>query len=291
MSIPMNADCFLCHLGRNLNLVKDLGDEATAVKLAKEMMKLYLDLPEDSGSPELGPATEKLMQRMYGFAPDRLKKEKEDSNRFVMERLEDIRSRVEKAEDPLLGALQFSVLGNYLDFAALQGKVSFDSLDQMLEDALKMELDAACYQAFRRDLAQGRKLLYLTDNAGEIAFDRILAEQIQKDYPHMQITFCVRGGPIHNDATREDAQVVGLPFPVIDSGNCVGGTVIKLLSPEAKQALEEADVVIAKGMGNVETMYGCGHNVYYAFLVKCQRIVQFFNKPLMTPMLVREKDR
>jgi len=50
-------------------------------------------------------------------------------------------------------------------------------------------------------------------------------------------------------------------------------------------------VIIAKGMGNTETFYGCGYNIYYAFLVKCQRFVQQFGKPLMTPMLVRERSK
>ena len=95
--------------------------------------------------------------------------------------------------------------------------------------------------------------------------------------------------PAHNDATREDAEAVGVPFPVIDNGNDVGGTELSLLSGEARQALEEEDVILSKGQGNVETLYGCGYNIYYAFLVKCTRFVQVFHKPLMTPMLVRER--
>ena len=79
-----------------------------------------------------------------------------------------------------------------------------------------------------------------------------------------------------------------LPFPVIDNGNTVGGTVLELLSAESRQAMDTADVIIAKGMGNTETLYGCGYNVYYAFLVKCERIVRFFDRPMMTPMFVRD---
>ena len=133
-----------------------------------------------------------------------------------------------------------------------------------------------------------RQLLYLTDNAGEIGFDRVFAEAIQQAYPNLEITFCVRGFVTQNDATREDAAAVGLPFPVIDNGNRVAGTQMDLLSPQAKQALEQADVVLAKGMGNAETLLGCGYNVYYAFLVKCPRFVQIFNKPMFTPMLIRD---
>ncbi len=288
MSIPMNSLCFECHLRRNLERARALGDSASVTQLAKELMKLYLEIPDDCSSPELGPATAALFQVLYGLGRDPMRQEKIDSNRFVLERLADIRHRVEGAGDPLFAALQFSVLGNYLDFAALQGQVSFEALDAMLEDALQMPLDKSCYAQLRQDLEAGKKLLYLTDNAGEIGFDRILAEQIQKEFPQLEITFCVRGAPVHNDATLEDAQVVGISFPVIGSGSAVGGTVISLLSPQAKQALDNADVIIAKGMGNTETMYGCGYNVYYAFLVKCRRVVEFFDKPMMTPMFIRD---
>ena len=135
----------------------------------------------------------------------------------------------------------------------------------------------------------GKKLLYLTDNAGEIGFDRLFAEEISRKFPHLEITFCVRGGIAQNDATREDAAAVGIPFPVIDNGNRVAGTQLDQLSEEAKQALETADVILAKGMANVETMLGCGYNIFYAFLIKCQRFVDRFGAPMFTPMLVKER--
>ena len=75
----------------------------------------------------------------------------------------------------------------------------------------------------------------------------------------------------------------------LSAGNAIGGTQIAMLRPEAKKALDEADVILAKGMGNTESMFGCGYNVYYAFLVKCDRFIQFFDKPFMTPMFIREK--
>lgn len=289
MSIEINTECLLCHLRRNLETARSLGDEQTAMDFAKELMQLYLDMPVDASSSALTPGVNALLQKHYGLEADRYRREKEESNRFVLARMEDIRERVAQAHDPLLAALQFSILGNYMDFSALQGKVSFRKLDEMLDQAARMELDSKAYQALRQDLEKGKKLLYLTDNAGEICFDRVFAEQIKKEFPHIQITFCVRGTPVHNDATREDATVAGIPFPVIDNGNGVGGTELSLLSREAKQAVNEADVIIAKGQGNTETLYGCGLNIYYAFLVKCSRFVQEFQKPLLTPMLVRER--
>ena len=172
----------------------------------------------------------------------------------------------------------------------MQGQVSFEKLEEMLDKALEMELDEQVYAYFCRDLRRGGKLVYLTDNAGEIGFDRVLAEAIAAAYPDIAITFCVRGAIAQNDATREDAAAVGIPFPVIDNGNQVAGTQLDMLSEEAAAALSDADVILAKGMANAETMLGCGYNVYYAFLVKCQRFVTRFGKPMFTPMLVKERE-
>ena len=141
---------------------------------------------------------------------------------------------------------------------------------------------------FKAELAEGKSLLYLTDNAGEIGFDRVFAEVLREQYPHLEITFCVRGGPAMNDATREDAAVVGIDFPVIDNGSDIAGMIPELLGGEARAALETADVILAKGMANAESLYGSGYNVYFAFLVKCEKFMRIFQKPLMTPMFIQE---
>lgn len=92
-----------------------------------------------------------------------------------------------------------------------------------------------------------------------------------------------------NDATREDAAAVGIPFPVMDSGSPIAGTHLEVLPADRLEAFREADVILAKGMGNIESMHGCGLNVYYAFLIKCQRFVTLFGKPMMTPMFIGER--
>ena len=289
MSIPMDTQCIQCFLRRNLELVRPLGDEAKSTAFARELMHLMLSQPESASSPYLGPGVSELLNRMYGLPIDRFREEKLQSNRFVLERLDAIRETVRSARDPVLAGLQMAILGNYLDFSALQGKVSFGELENMLRSALEMELDADTYRRLRRDLEQAKTLLYLTDNAGEIGFDRVLAEELTRVYPRLSITFCVRGGIAANDATREDAAAVGIPFPVIDSGSTIAGTPLDRLGAEADRAIRESDVILAKGMANTETMLGCGHNVYYAFLVKCPRFVERFGKPMLTPILAAER--
>jgi len=290
MSISIDTYCLQCLLRRNIALAQTLGTEEQAMAFAKEIMKLCIAAPEGVSSPWFGPKIADLLHDMYGLDYDRFRQEKLDSNRFVLERLPAIREKVTAAKDPVFAGLQFAILGNYLDFSALQGQVSFEKLEEMLDKALEMELDDQVYAYLCRDLRRGGKLVYLTDNAGEIGFDRVLAEAIAAAYPDISVTFCVRGAIAQNDATREDAAAVGIPFPVIDNGNRVAGTQLDMLSPEAAAALSGADVILAKGMANAETMLGCGYNVYYAFLVKCQRFVTRFGKPMFTPMLVKERE-
>ena len=286
MSFVMDSYCMQCYLRRNIDLVRPLGPETKSTAFAKEIMKLFLAAPEGVTAPWFGPQVAELLHEMYGLSIDRFHDEKLASNQFVLERLEDIRRRVEQAENPILAGLQYAILGNYLDFSALQGNVSYEKLEEMLSGAKDIDVAGPYFDRFCADLEQGKRLLYLTDNAGEIGMDRVFAEAIQKKYPQLEITFCVRGAVTANDATRDDAAAVGIPFRVIDNGNRVAGTVLELLGEDARQALETADVILAKGMGNTETMFGCGYNVYYAFLVKCPRFVKLFQKPMLTPLFI-----
>ena len=259
------------------------------MEYAKWLMQTIKDAPPEMDSTWLGAISDGYLQERFGLDPDRLREEKDFSNKFVLDRLDSIEKRIKNAEDPVYAALQFSVLGNYMDFSALQGEVSFEALEAMLDSALELDLNRACYDSFCKDLESKKTLLYLTDNCGEIVFDRLVGEQLHKKYPHLEITFCVRGKPVSNDATREDAAAAGITFPVIDNGTAIGGTVLRFVGQELKNAFETADVILAKGMGNTESLYGCGYNVYYAFLVKCDRFIEVFHQPKLTPMFIRDQ--
>lgn len=288
MSLPVDASCMMCYLRKHLELARKLGDDKKADEFLRELTRQFLDLPRHLPSPALTPGTNELLRRYYGLEPDRFREEKRSANAFVLERMADIRRRVRTSEDPVRAALQFAILGNYLDFSALGDQVSFEALDRMLEEALEMPLDPEMLRQFKAELAQGRKLVYLTDNAGEIGFDRVCAEVLKEHYPHLNIVFCVRGGIAQNDATREDAAVVGIDFPIIDTGAAIAGLIPEMAGAEALEAMETADVILSKGMANVECLYGSGYHIYFAFLVKCDKFMRIFQKPLMTPMFIKE---
>lgn len=286
MPIPMNSICAQCLMKRHVDAARPLGDDETATKFAKGLMEAFLSLPEGADSCQIGPAVTKLYTDLYGLEGDRYREEKVASNAFAMERLPKIYAQIEKAKDPIYAALQLSILGNYLDFAALAGKVRFEDLERMLEQAENYDLSGPHYDRFLQELKTAKSFVLITDNAGEVVFDRVLAETIHRFYPEINITFLVRGGPANNDALREDADIVGIPFPVEDSGLCVGGTPLHQISERARTLLQNADMILAKGMGNTESLYNCGLPVYYAFLVKCARFEQVFKRPHLTPMFV-----
>ena len=289
MAVTADTRCLICQLERNTATARKLGTEEQAAAFARDLMKYLADAPAGVPAPFFTPGVTALLDKHYHLGMDRYAQEKIDSNAFVLARMDQIREKVLSASDPVKAGLQFAILGNYIDFNGLRGEVSFEKLDEMLESALEMELDERNYVNLCNELEKGGKLLYLTDNAGEIGFDRIFAEMIHEKYPQMDIIFCVRGGYAANDATREDAAAVGIPFPVIDNGNFIPGTYLPELGAEAKAAMDEADVILSKGQGNVETLLGCGYNIYYAFLIKCPFFVERFGKEKLTPMLVKER--
>ena len=286
----LDSQCILCLLKRHSETAAKYGDEGQVTAFTRDLMHMICAGPVEMSAPFYTPGITKLFTEHFGLADDRFAEEKEISNRYALERFDRLTQMVRTAEDPLYAGLQGAILGNYIDFSALQGEVSFEKLDEMLELLHTIEVDRETFEALRTDLGRGKELLYLTDNAGEIVFDRVWLEVIRDTFPNLRITVCVRGGPAQNDAIRADAQAIGMPFRVIDNGTRIPGTVLELASEELNAALSTADVILAKGQANVETLLDTdhGYNVYYAFLVKCKRFIDRFEKAKLTPMLVHD---
>ena len=285
----MNAECYLCQLKRSTEIARGLAGDTGADIMARELMSAYASAPNFYSSPLFEPTVTRVLREHCGLVGDRFRAEKDDSNQFALSRIDGIHQRINAAGDPVYAALQMAVLGNYIDFSALRGEVDLGKLDEMLFTAESISLDKDSYESFIRQLETAKHFLYITDNCGEIVFDRLCAETLQKRFPGLSITFCVRGGNAANDATREDALAVGIDFPIVDTGMPIAGVPVELLKGQAKEALESADVILSKGQANVETLYGCGHNIFYLFLIKCQRFQTLFGKEKLTPMFLRER--
>ena len=143
--------------------------------------------------------------------------------------------------------------------------------------------------AFRDSVEKARKILYLADNAGEIALDRLLIEQLSPS----KVTLVVRGAPVLNDATLIDAATVGLDeiVEIIDNGSDAPGTILDDCSPEFLRRYEDADLIIAKGQGNYESLSDENRNIFFLFKVKCRVIAAHARHPIGSHLMVKTSPR
>ena len=176
------------------------------------------------------------------------------------------------------------------DFGVLK-EVDDDRLMEMIATPDDEALDPRELRHLRDDLARAASLVYCLDNSGEIVLDLLLMEVIRRDFPQIGITALVRGAPVLNDVTAEDAHFVGVDrvARIIGNGSNIGGTQLELLSDEALDAVRGADVVISKGQGNFETLTGTGLNAYYLLLSKCKFYKRWFGMEHMRAQLLNER--
>jgi damage-control phosphatase, subfamily I len=196
-------------------------------------------------------------------------------NRIALERLPSLRKTASETTDPLEGGVRAAIAGNVIDF----GIYETVDLDRSVEESFQLPLDPWPYRLFAEKVAASQRLLYLCDNAGEIVFDRVLLEVLRdmgKD-----VIAVVKGEPVINDATLDDARAAGLDdcAAVIDNGNDGIGTLLEACSPRFRDEYRSADLIISKGQANYETLVGDGdERIFFLFKVKCSVVARFLKR-------------
>lgn len=192
---------------------------------------------------------------------------KRQFNAIALKMLRDLEAVVAQSSDPFETAARIAIAGNIIDPSTVEG-LDASRLRLTIQNALIQPLAVNDLGALRRAAARAQSILYLADNAGEIAFDRLLLNRL----PLERVTFVVRGGPVLNDATLEDAEACGLAgmVRVIDNGSDVPGTMLSVCSGALREAFAAAELVIAKGQGNFETLSDEPHpGLFFMLKAKC----------------------
>lgn len=200
---------------------------------------------------------------------------KNSYNRITLEMLPALRLRAERAEDRLECGVRAAIAGNVIDFGIYE---SID-LDRALEESFRLPLTGGVYPVFARAVENSRSILYICDNAGEIVFDRILIEVLRD--MGKQVTAVVKGSPVINDATLDDARAAGLHdcATVIDNGNDGIGTLLEACSPRFLEHYRSADMIISKGQANYETLVQeRDERIFFLFKVKCPVVAAFMER-------------
>ncbi|MBD3427278.1 MAG: DUF89 family protein [Candidatus Omnitrophica bacterium] len=260
-------ECIPCFLRQAHEAAKLAGaDELTQKQVIDEVSRLLPEFPLNVTPPEIARTVYGLVEEITG-GKDVYKKVKQKSNRMSMELYSRLKDQIEGSDDVLLSAVRLAVAGNVIDYGVPH---AFD-IEKEIEECLEKDFAIFDFEDFAKAVKRSDNILYLLDNAGEIVFDKILVEEIDRD-----IVCAVRGKPIINDVTMEDARETGLDrvVPVISSGSDVPGTVPSRCNEEFLELYNKADLIISKGQGNYETLADESKPIFFIFKAKCPVIAR-----------------
>jgi hypothetical protein len=280
-------DCIPCFLRQTLEAARQVtGDALVQEQLVRDVLRMTAELDFRQSPPLVGQAIRRRLRELTGVK-DPYQAAKSRFNRLAMDALPVLAASVRRAPDPLLAAAKLAIAANAIDMGVAAALSDADILEALHGSA--GALFRGDEEDFRKAVAGATDILYLADNAGEIAVDRLLVEQIGPK----RVTLAVRGAPVLNDATLADAHEVGMHelVEVIDNGSDGAGTILSDCSPSFQERFNRADLVIAKGQGNFETLSDVERNIFFLFKVKCPVLSRHVGLPLGTHALLRQSGR
>ena len=286
----LNPYCMCCQINKQEQRIRPFTDENKKLTYMKKVLLRFAQAEDTDCAPSISVEFKKEFSRFWGTPLEDYTEIKKEFNTLMLNLEEELRTTIQAAEDPLKEALLYARIGNYIDFAAM-AHVDKNKMLSMIQEENKDPIDSEEYTRFVKELENATSLVYLTDNCGEIVLDKLTIEVLQKRFPNLSITVLVRGQDVVNDATMDDARMVWLTdiVPVMGNGSDVGGTWLPGMSEESIALLKQADVILAKGQGNFETLHGCGWNIYYLFLCKCEWFMHMFHAEKFQGMFVNER--
>lgn len=247
--------------------------------LPPESLELYLpeiiNALERSTPPPLAGANAWRRLRDASGIPDIFGDEKRFFTVSLLESLPELREMLRATARPAAGALSAATWCNLLDSAQGHSLPDPSVLAGMFQNALAVDER----EEFLRALSASSSLLILGDNAGETVMDRLFLELSGFTG---KAFYMVRPLPVMNDATREDAIMAGLEScsRILDSGSDVPSILPDLLSREAADVFRNCDLVLAKGQGNLEGLWGARDpRLFHSFVVKCPVVARAMGLP------------
>ena len=288
--MKISAPCIRCLVERQEERIRQFEDNERKSRYMKEILCIIGESGEEASAPYLVAQMRRKYEEYFGKTGD-YAEIKHRFNQMMLEKEAEIRKLIHESQDPLRYALTFARIGNYIDFGAMH-EVDTQVLEDMIRSVEADMVEERVYGLLLKELETADRLVYLADNCGEVVLDKLAIECLKERFPGLTITVVVRGQEVLNDVTMEDALETGLDqvAGVLENGTDIAGTQLECVNKETLQALREADVIISKGQGNFETLNGCGLNIYYLFLCKCDWFVNRFGMARNAGAFVREME-
>lgn len=282
--MKVHLDCFPCFLRQALIALR-LGtdDESLQERILKSTLEDIQNA--DTKKPPAFTTTfiHRKIRRMLGKDP--FKRIKSSYNQIALKLFPSLKMMVEKSRDPLWTSTRLALAGNVIDF----GIFTSVDIEGTINRALNNQLAIDDYELLKKAIFSASEILYLTDNAGEIVFDKLLIETLIKK--GKKIKAVVKGNPVINDCTIEDAKEIGLTeiCEVIDNGSDAVGTILDLTSESFYEIFKQSQLIISKGQGNFETLMGTEKKIFFIFQAKCDVICKELNLP-PSAMIIKKLD-
>jgi uncharacterized protein with ATP-grasp and redox domains len=278
----LELDCISCFV-RNALAAARFATPDTDVheRILREALQIAAASDSTKSAPAMSQYIHRRLRELTGIA-DVYQDAKQRFNALALELLPELQTKVSQAEDPFASAVRLAIAGNVIDLG-LNGSLKEVDIRRSLQEVLTEPFFGDMH-LFRTTLSTAGRILYLADNTGEIVFDRLLIEQL----PAGHVTVAVRGGPVLNDATLTDARAVGLDqiAEVIDNGSDAPGTILDDCSRAFQDCFNRADVIVAKGQGNFESLRNASRNIFFLLKIKCSVVATQTGLAIGTQALV-----
>ncbi len=268
--MKVDIECFPCFLRQSVSTLEYVDiPENEKIEIVKSVLTEIEETDIDRSPAFATTFIYRKIKNLTGVDP--YKEIKERYNDLALGLSSDLRERIKNTPDPLLTASRLAIAGNIIDFGLFK---SID-MEATIERALSGNIEVDDFDLFRHETEARDTLLYLLDNAGEIVFDLLLIEQLKS--MGKRVIAVVKGGPVINDATIDDAERIGLTkiCQVIDNGSDAVGTFTEFCSDEFNEIYNNAALIISKGQGNFETLTGNGKNIFFLFQAKCDVVARY----------------
>jgi uncharacterized protein with ATP-grasp and redox domains len=268
-------DCFPCMVRQTLEAARMArADEALQRRIMHQALNLLSQhsVGTVSTPPEIAYQIHRMVHSQTG-AEDPYREAKRAGTERALALYPELKEIVRQADDPLDAALRISIAGNIIDLGHSLAYDLKSTLDRVLTQPFALDRR----EALRAMASSARRILYLADNAGETVFDRVLIETLA-----VPVTYTVKGGPVLNDATRSDALEAGIApaAEIVETGSDAPGTILSQCSDGFRRRFAEAELIVAKGQANYETLSDRGARVFFLLQVKCSVIGEDIGAPV-----------
>lgn len=270
--MKINYNCLPCLINQVVK-ISEMTNVPNRDELFRDVFKFLGEIDFNKTNPEVIGETFKMVKKHIGNEDPYLNIRRY-YNRLFLEMEKEFEDKISASNSPIETAIKYAILGNIIDFNPIH-TTKMEDVMTYFNEVDHRELIINNVAELIDELKRGKTLLYLGDNCGEICLDKILVKQIKALNPRLDIYFGTRGAAVVNDSIEEDAYAVGIDkyANVVSNGDYSLGTVLERASDKFKEIYKKADVVIAKGQANYESLSEeKDKSIYFMLMTKCEVI-------------------